>query len=366
MIATRVGVRLPFILASVLSAAIGGLIAVAAPRPAVAADWPQAHSDLSADPAVVFGKLANGMRYAIMKNATPKGAVAMRFCIAGGSMQESDAQQGLAHFLEHMAFRGSRHVPENQVWPGLQRLGMMIGADANASTGFTQTQYLFNLPLNDDDTVDKGLLRIRDIASELTLNQRAMDAERGVILSEERLRATPAFRSAKQLFGQLFPGNIVNSRFPIGQTDIIKNAPVSLIRDYYNAYYRPEYATLIVVGDIDPKVMEKKIVERFSDWKPVGSAGGDPQQPQPGARGAEAGLFVEAGAASSLALTWVLPRVPDSKARERADFLKLVESPRSLITGYKSSQAVRSTPSRTPASRSVKCCTRRRSGRSNS
>ena len=321
---SNLGARLSLVTAIVLCAAIDGLVSVAALRPAVAADWPQVHSDLRADPAVVFGKLANGMRYAIMKNATPKGAVAMRFSIEAGSMQESDAQQGLAHFLEHMAFRGSRHVPENQVWPGLQRLGMMVGADANAFTAFTQTQYVFNLPLNDEDTVNKGLLRIRDIASELTLAQRAMDAERGVILSEERLRATPAFRSNKELFGQLFPGNIVNSRFVIGQTDIIKNAPVSLIRDYYDAYYRPERATLIVVGDIVPLDMKKKIVERFSDWKPVGPAGEDPKQPRPGVRGAEVGLFVEAGAASSLGLTWVLPVESDSKARERDDFIKLV------------------------------------------
>ena len=306
-----------------ISVAIGGFVATV-PHSALAADWPQAQSDLPGDPAVLFGKLANGMRYAIMANATPKGAVAMRFAIEAGSMQESEAQQGLAHFLEHMAFRGSRHVPEDQVWSGLQRLGMTVGADANAGTGFTQTSYQFNLPLNDSETIDAGLLRLRDIASELTLAQRAMNDERGPILSEERLRDTPGWRSMKARLQQAFPGNIAMSRFPIGKTDVIKHAQIPLIRDFYDAYYRPENATLIVVGDIDPKVILAKITGRFSDWKPVGPAGVYKRQAPPGSRGPEAKLFVEPGAPSALALDWVLPRAPDSRARESADLVKLV------------------------------------------
>ena len=273
---------------------------------------------------MLFGKLPNGMRYAIMKQANPKGAVAMRLCIEAGSLQESDAQQGLAHFLEHMAFRGSRHVPENQVWPGLQRLGMRVGPDLNAQTGFTRTKYQFNLPRNDDKSIDAGLLRMRDIASELTLSQRAMDEERGVILSEERLRATPDYRMFKSNVEQLFPGSIALSRFTIGKTDVIKNAPVSLIRDFYHAYYRPDRATVIVVGDVDPKVMRTKIVDRFSDWKGVGPAGRDPKQPVPGPRSPQSALFVEPGAPSVLSLSWVTPKQPDSIARERTDLIETV------------------------------------------
>ena len=273
---------------------------------------------------MLFGKLPNGMRYAIMKHANPKGAVAMRLCIEAGSLQESSAQQGLAHFLEHMAFRGSRHVPEDQVWPGLQRLGMRVGPDLNAQTGFTQTKYQFNLPRNDDKSIDTGLLRLRDIASELTLSQRAMDDERGVILSEERLRATPTYRMAKSNMQHLFPGSVVLSRFPIGQTDVIKNAPVSLIRDFYHAYYRPERATVIVVGDVDAKIMQTKLVDRFSDWKAVGAAGRDPKEFVSGPRSPESALFVEPGAPSILSLSWVTPKQPDSMARERSDLIETI------------------------------------------
>ena len=311
--------RAPLRLAATLA-----LAALAFSGLARAADWPQQHSDMPADKAVLFGRLANGMRYAIMRNTTPKGAVSMWFNIDAGAVQESDAQQGLAHFLEHMAFRGSRHVPEAEVWPGLQRLGMAIGADANASTSQFNTVYQFNFPRNDAATIDAGLLRLRDIASELTLAQTAMDAERGAVLSEERLRDTPALRGTKLFMRQLFPDDIVNARWPIGQTEVLKHAPVSLIRDYYDAFYRPERATLIVVGDIDPAAIEAKIKALFADWKPTGPAGHDPARLAPAPRGPQASLFVEAGAPASLTLSFVLPGAPDTVAREVDDVAKLL------------------------------------------
>ena len=228
-----------------------------------------------------FAVLPNGMRYAIMRNATPKGEVAIRFRIGAGSLDENDAQQGLAHFTEHMAFRGSTHVPESEVWTGMQRLGMSIGADTSAYTTETQTFYQLNLPNADPATVDFGLMRIREIASELTLSQTAMDAERGTVLGEERLRDTPDYRTTKAQRDFFFKGQWVTQRYPIGKVDIIQHAPVSLIRDFYNAYYRPERATLIVVGDIDPQEVEAKIKARFSDWTGVGRAGPDPDMGAP-------------------------------------------------------------------------------------
>jgi zinc protease len=310
-------------LAACVGVAFGALVLCELPR-AAADDWPQQHSDVPADKTVLFGTLPNGMRYAITHNSTPSGAVSMWLNIEAGSLQESDAQQGLAHFLEHMAFRGSRHVPEAEVWPGLQRLGMAMGADANAGTTQTFTVYQFNFPHNDAATIDAGLLRLRDTASELTLAQAGMDAERGVVLSEERLRDTPGFRSFKQMLRLFFPDDIVSSRMPIGQTDVIAHAPVSLIRDYYNAFYRPDRATLVVVGEIDPAAMEAKIKALFADWKPSGPAGQEPVRPVPRSRAPQASLFVEAGAPSALTLAWVLPSQPDSLAREADDVAKLL------------------------------------------
>jgi zinc protease len=270
-------------------------------------DWPQAHSDMPADPAVRFAVLPNGMRYAIMRNATPKGEVAIRFRIGAGAFEETPAQAGLAHFLEHMAFRGSTHVPESEVWTGLQRLGMSLGPDTSAYTTETQTFYQLNLPNAEDATVDFGLMRIREIASELSLRQSDMDAERGTVLSEERLRDSPDYRTTKAQRAFFFQGQMVSQRYPIGRVEVIQNAPVSALRDYYNAYYRPERATLIVVGDIDPAVVEAKIKAQFSSWAGVGPAGPDPDLGTVQKRDMETRLVVDPKLARSTLIGWVSP-----------------------------------------------------------
>ncbi len=275
--------------------------------PAAGPQWPQSTSDIPADPAIRFGVLPNGMRYLVMHNAQPHGVVSIRLLVAAGSIDERDDQQGLAHFLEHMSFRGSKHVPEAEVWQDLQRLGLQLGADTNAFTGYGHTQYDFDLPANDDATLDAALLRLRDTASELTLSQSAMDAERGVILSEERFRDTPDERTEKAEQDFFFQGQRVIERWPIGQDAIIEHAPVTLIRQFYDAYYRPERTVLIVVGDIDPAAMEAKVVARFSDWRAVGPPGPDPAIGTPAPRQADAALHVEPNAPFVITVGWTAP-----------------------------------------------------------
>jgi zinc protease len=296
---------------------------------ALAADapvWPQAKTDLPADPAIRFGTLPNGMRYAIQKNATPKEEVSFRFRIGAGSLMESDAQRGLAHFLEHMAFRGSTHVPEGDVFQILQRLGLRVGADANASTGQTETIYQFDVPKADPQTLNTAFMLMRDIATELSLKPDSMEAERGPVLSEERLRDGPATRAFEaqnkfQLKGQLAP-----ERSPIGKVDVIKTAPVTQIADFYHAYYRPERATLVIVGDIDPDAIEKEIKARFSDWAPAGTGRSDPDLGVPMKRGQEAMVFTETGAPQSVSVAWVAPfdDTPDSKARVKRTLIERI------------------------------------------
>jgi len=299
---------------------VGLLVAPAAIGTAAEApQWPQAKSDIPADPAVKFGALPNGMRYAILKNTTPKGEVSIRLRIGAGSFEESDAQQGLAHFLEHMAFRGSTHVPAGDVFDILERLGLRTGADANASTGQTQTTFQFDLPRSDSATLDTGFMLARDIVSELSLKPEAFDAERGPVLSEERLRAGPAIRAYEAQTKFLLKGQLAPERIPIGKVDIIRNAPVSLVADFYHAYYRPERASLIIVGDIDPAAVEAEIKAKFSDWNPAGAGRGDPDLGTPRKRGKEALVFTEAGAPQLATVSWVLPydSSPDSTARRK-------------------------------------------------
>jgi zinc protease len=304
---------------------VGLALGLGPAAPAAAADWPP-HSDVAPDPAVRFGVLPNGMDYAIMKNATPKGVVSIRFRIGAGSLEERDDQQGLAHFLEHMAFRGSTHVPEAEVWRDLQRLGMTVGADANANTGFEQTVFAFDLPTNDADTVAAGLMRMRETASELTLSQTAMDAERGVVLSEMRMGDVPNFHAQKANYGFVLEGQRLPTRFPIGKADVLQHAPVGLIADFYHAYYRPDRATLIVVGDVDPDAIEAQIKARFSDWKPVGPVGPDPALGAPLVRGPQTRLFVEPGVQPAVILAWTKPYDPavESQAKDRRETLEAI------------------------------------------
>jgi zinc protease len=171
--------------ALVALATLGVATAALAQPPTGNPEWPQAHSDLKADASIRFGVLPSGMRYAIMKNATPPGQVSMRLRFNVGSMMERDDQQGLAHFLEHMAFNGSTNVPgRDAMVKDLERLGLAFGADTNAGTNFDATTYKFDLPKSDDQSVDTSLMLLREIAGNLTLDQAAMDQERGVILSE--------------------------------------------------------------------------------------------------------------------------------------------------------------------------------------
>jgi zinc protease len=173
------------------------------------------------------------MTYALMRNATPTGQASLRLRIAAGSMMESDAQQGLAHFLEHMAFNGSAKVPAGDMVKILERHGLAFGADTNASTSWWETIYKLDIPKTDDDTVDTSLMLLREIAGELTLPQSALDKERGVVLSEERLDDNPSYRSFKNRLQFLLPGQPASARLPIGKVEVIGNAPRAALADFY-------------------------------------------------------------------------------------------------------------------------------------
>jgi len=310
------------------AALLAALLLICVPVAAVAAgvDWPQAHSDLKADPAVRFGVLSNGMRYAIMKNATPTGQVSLRLRMATGSLQELDDQQGLAHFLEHMAFRGSSHVPDGAVKTTLERLGLKFGPDTNAFTAQTQTVYMFDLPRGDPDSLDTGLMLLREVCSELALDAKSFDTERGVVLSEARLNDNPGFHMARAQQEFLLQGQIAAVRMPIGRIPILEQAPVELLKSYYQAYYRPERATLIVTGDMDPADVEARIRARFAAWQNPAQPGNEPDLGVPRPRAAAVQTFVEAGAPSASSISWVAPydTAPDRVARERRDLIEMV------------------------------------------
>ena len=270
-------------LASRVSCGAIAIALVAGSAPALAATAPAAKpsvngwgvplTDVTPDPSIRYGTLPNGMKYAIMRNATPKGTASVRLRFAFGSIAESDKERGLAHFIEHMAFNGSTHVPEGEMVKMLEREGLAFGADTNAATDFDTTTYMLDLPKTDDEHVDSAMFLFREVASELKFDPSAVNRERGVILGEVRSRDTFQYHEVVDLLGFDVPDTPYPHRLPLGIDTVLKTASADTIRDLYRRYYRPENATLVFVGDADPAVIEAKIRKTFGDWKGVGPAG---------------------------------------------------------------------------------------------
>ena len=306
-------------ISSVLSVLVAALLSILlAPTGASGAPltgWPQATSDLKANPDVTFGQLPNGLRYAIRHNDKPAGAVSMRLVIEAGAMQETHDQEGIAHLIEHMAFRGTTHVADGEIMKTLQRLGSRPGADANAATGPTSTTYQFDLSRPDATSVETALGFLREIAGEISFSQAALDTERNVVLAEGRQRAGPGLDASLALLAAQFPGHPY-TRPTIGRTEVIEAATPVQLRAFYDAYYRPERAVVVVVGDVDPAVIEAKIKALFADWRGRGPAGTDPGPYAPTGRPSTIATFAEAGAPpASLSMTWAPPYSPPDWTR---------------------------------------------------
>ncbi|WP_443749866.1 M16 family metallopeptidase [Asticcacaulis solisilvae] len=310
-------IRNLFLSACVLTTALTALPAASHPMPAVT--FAQEHSALKADAAQLYGRLPNGMTYVIQKNTTPPGTAYVLLRIRAGSMMETDAQKGLAHFVEHMAFEGTTHIGHGELKPMLERNGFAFGADANAYTTASTTTYVLNAPRSDDKTLGQALFILREVAGNMIIAPADVDSERGVILSEERVREN-AYKHRDTAFGKfLYPGlRMADYSDPIGSTDVIKAAPADELKRFYKTWYRPELATLVIVGDFDPAAMEKQIKAKFSDWK---AATPTPEEPDWGAyaaKGPRVFDYAAKGLNREVAATWIRPLEtrPDGLDRE--------------------------------------------------
>jgi len=227
-------------------------------------EWPHEKSDLLVDPSVVFGRLPNGFRYALMENHTPRNRVSIHLNIHAGSLHESDDQQGMAHFLEHMLFNGSTNFKPGELVKYFQNIGMEFGPDANAYTGFAYTVYMLLLPEGNRENLIKGLTVMKDFAEGALLLQSEIDRERGVVLSEKRTRDSASYRTFVSTMEFEFPEAKVSKRFPIGIASVIKKADRNSFKKFYDTWYRPEKMTLVMVGDFDVKLSASLIKEKFS------------------------------------------------------------------------------------------------------
>lgn len=251
--------------------------AYAAPEKAVpgterTAPWNAETSDLEPDSSIIYGRLPNGLRYAIRPNQRPQNQVVVRMTVDFGSAAESEDEQGLAHFIEHMAFNGTTNVPEGEMVKMLERLGLSFGADTNASTGYTQTQYKLDLPRADPALLERSLFLLRETASEILFNAGAVDRERGVVIAEKRERENFGFQSARAANNLFYPNTYFATRYPIGQQNILETAPADRMRALYKKWYRPDRIKIIVVGPVDVSKVEQEIARKFADWSNPGPA----------------------------------------------------------------------------------------------
>src|SRR6516162_2350506 len=216
------------------------------------------------DPEVLVGTLPNGLRYYVRANAKPARRAELRLVVKAGSVLEDDDQQGLAHFVEHMEFEGTRHFPKQGLIDFMAALGLGIGSDANAETSYDDTQYTLRIPTDQPGVLDHALLALEDWAQAATFDQSAIDRERGIVLSEWRLHLDADERTQDKVIGAQLAGSRYADRSPIGKPDMIEHAQREQLMRFYHDWYRPDLMAVIVVGDVDRDAVAAMIKEHFA------------------------------------------------------------------------------------------------------
>ncbi len=224
--------------------------------------WPHEKSTLPKHDGAVYGRLKNGFRFIIQHNENHKGRVAVQLLVQAGSLMERDNERGVAHFLEHLAFNGTKNFPAGKLIPFLQSNGMAFGRDANAYTSMKETVYELNI-LDNENAMNDALVFMRDVADGILIADKEVEAERGVIISEKNSRDSERFRMSLRLRQLFFPGTeFVHPT--IGTEEVINTVSAQTIKAFYDAWYRPEYMILLVVGNVNTKELETVIEQKFA------------------------------------------------------------------------------------------------------
>jgi zinc protease len=257
------------IVAATLIAACASVLTAQAPPPGretSAASVAQYSLDQSmpADPEALIGALPNGLRYYVRANAKPAHRAELRLVVKAGSVLEDDDQQGLAHFVEHMEFEGTRHFPGQSIVQFLGALGLSIGADANAATSYDDTQYSLRVPTDVPGVLDRALLVLEDWAGAATFDQGAIDRERGIVYAEWRMNLGADERTGDKIRRVQLEGSRYADRPPIGKPESIERAQRDQLVRFYRDWYRPDLMAVIVVGDVDRDAVAAMIRAHFS------------------------------------------------------------------------------------------------------
>ncbi|HEU4747996.1 MAG TPA: insulinase family protein [Gemmatimonadaceae bacterium] len=229
-------------------------------------------SRLPFDPAVTVGTLPNGLRYYIRTNPQPENRAELRLVVNAGSVLEEENQRGLAHMVEHMAFRGTRRFSGNEITSYLESIGMRFGPDINAFTSFDETVYMMTIPTDTAAIVDKGFQILAEWANSVIFDSAAVEKERPVVIEEWRLGQGAENRMQNKWFPVLFSGSRYASRLPIGDKSVLESYTVATLRRYYDTWYRPDLMAVVAVGDFDAKQIEALIKRHLGpirrSWTP--------------------------------------------------------------------------------------------------
>ncbi len=245
------------------------VLLVVATAPAQVA--PPLSAPIPVDREITIGQLPNGLRYYVRTNKKPEKRAELRLAVKAGSVLEDDDQQGLAHFVEHMAFNGTEHFPKNEIVKFIESVGMRFGADLNAYTSFDETVYMLQIPTDKTEVIDKALLILEDWAHNVSFENEEIDKERGVVMEEWRLRRGAGARTTDKLFPVLLKGSRYADRIPIGKPEIIQNFKPETLKKFYKDWYRPDLMAVVAVGDFDKTAVENLIKTHFGSIPAVSS-----------------------------------------------------------------------------------------------
>lgn len=300
---------------------------------------PRAAADAALDaptpmnPAVRLTRLDNGLTVYVMRQETQKAHAALWLTLKAGSVLEDEDQRGVAHLIEHMAFNGTAHFPKEQSVRFLQEMGMTPGIHFNAVTGMEQTTYKLTVPTDVPGAVDRSLLFLRDVASNVSFLPADLEAERGVVLEEARVHSDNDTRITDAEWCDMLQGSLYGRRLPIGLSRVIQRVPRERILRFYRDWYRPDLMALVAVGDFDAQAIEAQIARTFGDL-PRASATRDASLPLV-QRDKPLAIYVERDATATQSRVVVRDLIPRQARASKRDYrmLLLEDAYRQLMHG---------------------------------
>ncbi|MEP7348764.1 MAG: insulinase family protein [Sphingorhabdus sp.] len=269
--------------------------------------WLYEGSDVPVDTTWTFGTLPNGLRYAVKKNDVPAGQVSIRVRVDAGALHENDDEQGFAHLIEHLSFRGSTFVPDGEAKRIWQRFGVTFGSDSNAQTTPTQTVYKLDLPNATPEKLDESFKIISGMIRNPRISVDALNAERAIVLAELREGSGAQLVYSDAIRGHMFQGQRLGNRSTIGTPETLQAADAKRLNAFHDRWYRPENAVVVIAGDVDPATLAALVQKYFSDWKGGGPRAPEPDFGKPKADGSLTRVVVEPTLPTTITMAYLRP-----------------------------------------------------------